>query len=103
MKFFYLRDENRNPIACVASDYEFDTNMVVFAVSTHNPRDHFSKDIAKQVAAGRLEVNTNWYTHLPMKKGIKWDILKHIAFDTSLPAKTRKAATLWLNSHQTQR
>jgi hypothetical protein len=43
MRFFYLRDENNNPIGCLASQLNEAKDTIFFAVSVCNPLDKFKK------------------------------------------------------------
>jgi hypothetical protein len=60
VKFAYIRNEDGCPVGCIAwqdvSRAESDGKeyYVEFNYSTHNPRDRFSKAIARQVASGRF-------------------------------------------------
>jgi hypothetical protein len=107
VKFFYLRDEHRNPVACVASKladsvpasvHDRPETYVLYAVSTWNPTDAFKKDVAKSVAAGRLE----WGQHrmLRLTPRIKRQIVAEIAHGKDYPKRAREAAGVWLREHQ---
>lgn len=50
---FWLRDEHRHPVSCVASKIE--NGAVKFAVATHNPHDKFNKKTGRNKAIGRLQ------------------------------------------------
>lgn len=54
VNFYYVRDEQRKPIACIAYKREGD-DKVVFGLSTHNPVDDFNREIARHIAQARLE------------------------------------------------
>jgi hypothetical protein len=121
-RVFYLRDERGNRVACVVSELDTETNFVRFAVSTWNNKDDFSTQVARQVAFGRLtkihdpqnsergtlnEVVAHGMELLTRYQGmrlyptdktsIKKEILMIIAEQKAFPAKTRKAAQLWLD------
>lgn len=96
-KIFYLKDKHDHRVACVASHINGD--HIEYAVSTHNPRDVFNREVARQVAVGRL---ANPHKHngtvLTIEKAgnikarLLWDLLKH----TDLPTRTRDAARQWI-------
>lgn len=97
MKFFYLRDESRNPIGLVASHKVGE--WIEFAISTWNPKDKFDKKIAKEVAVGRLKNNDSYLVRGGEK--VKTRIMK-VLVDPGyrlMPRKARKAAQLWIDSH----
>lgn len=52
--FFYVRDKNNFPKACIASTQSESNNMTYFTWSVWNPIDKFSKKMARKVAGGRL-------------------------------------------------
>jgi hypothetical protein len=94
MKTFFLHDKNRLPVTCVVT--ELKVSGVLFAVSTYNPIDIFSKRIARDVATGRLV--TNGGSSVSSGKDVKVRILKAIISDTEMPTRTREAAKLWLKN-----
>lgn len=98
MRWFYLKDENKFPVACVAS--ELDEDQVKFAVSTHNPLDPFNREMARKVAIGRLTHN-KLVGKVPAVPGIKERIVSQIAMDEKLPTRTVKAANYWLEQRKT--
>jgi len=98
MRWFYLKDENKFPVACVASDKE--ENMIVFSVSTHNPVDPFDRDVARQVAIGRLTAK-KFAGVVTDETGIKEKIVTKIAASKTLPARAIEAANYWLSQRKT--
>ncbi len=94
MRWFYLKDENKFPVACVAS--ELDEDKVRFAVSTHNPLDPFNREMARRIAIGRL-THRKFTGEVSATPGIKEKIVSYIAQDEKLPTRTVRAANYWLN------
>lgn len=78
-KIFYLRNKHGHRVACVAS--ELDGDLLRFAVSSHNPKDKFSKDVARRVAVGRLQARRCFELRLGQAHGttVKAKILEIIA------------------------
>lgn len=103
VKYFFLRDEKRFPIACVASDVVgLLKKKVAFAYSIYNPKDTFDKGLAKEVALGRLEKKGKTYGKVPFIKGeVKRRIAKAIATDDGIPSRVRAAANNFLKAYDT--
>lgn len=100
MKIFYLRDKNKLPVVCVASEREGDTLRVGIAV--FNPNDKFDKQIARKVATGRLKSQFHyWRTPVLSEKGAtKMSLIDLIARDIFFPQRAKDAARLWLKEHK---
>jgi hypothetical protein len=94
MKIFYLRDRTGLPVTCVVSGMKL--SGIVFAVSTYNPIDVFSKRIAREVATGRLAKEGG--EHLCAGNNVKQRLVRQIAVNDKLPTRTRLAAKLWLKN-----
>jgi len=106
MKVFYLRDEHRFPVSCVASERVGDVIRV--AVVTHNPLDTYDrKEYLRRAAfklAGKQEVSS-----FPVEKGVKIKIMQAIASNViehteqgqkrKLPHRAVNAAKRWLAHH----
>lgn len=56
-KFMFLRDANRNPVACVATDFDKEKNKFSYQYSVVHSNDQFDKKLGKQIAEGRLKTN----------------------------------------------
>lgn len=56
-KFMFLRDKNRNPVACIATNYDKDTNKFTYQYSVVHSDDQFDKERGRQIALGRLTTN----------------------------------------------
>src|ERR1017187_7043726 len=96
VRFFYLRDKNKFPVACVAST-TFTTasgSYVAFAVSTHNPHDRYCRDCGKQLAKARLIDQECMLTEAG--PGAHTRISQRIADNKCQPIRTREAAADWL-------
>lgn len=103
MRFFYLRDENNNPIGCLASQLDKAEDTVSFAVSVCNPLDQFKKQQAKELAAGRLATGKGWTFLSKGKEGkVKQYIMEKIADrENPYPQRVRESAQRWLDNHKT--
>jgi len=53
----FLRDANRNPVACVATNFDKETNKFTYQYSVVHSDDQFSKERGRQIAKGRLDTN----------------------------------------------
>lgn len=99
-KIFYLKDEHGHKVACVASKLVGGI-QVQFAVSTHNPIDKFNRDVARQVAIGRLE-KAETIGVVGVGKDVKKRVLELIAGEPFFPERTRRAAQRWLDIPQSK-
>lgn len=110
MRWFYLRDANKRPVACIASEIvvanagQEAVEYVYFAVSTHNPIDEFNRNTARDVAQGRLlsslgEPGWDHENKVLVGPGVKEAILKKLASTKSMPQRTKDAAKLWVTEH----
>jgi hypothetical protein len=52
IRFFYLRDRKGFPRVCVAR--AITGNTITFAYTVHNPKDKYSKKLARMIATDRL-------------------------------------------------
>jgi hypothetical protein len=98
MKFFYLRDENNNPVACVASYRIPSGDEIFYGVSTHNPIDRFSRQEARVHAVMHSDQNHPYSGRAALRPGVKQDIVTQIANNDKMPKRTRAAAKLWLDN-----
>lgn len=108
MRFFYLRDENNNPIGCLASQLNEAKDTISFAVSVCNPLDQFKKQQAKEIAAGRLVLGSNdWILYNDSTKGkTKQCIMgvladKEYDYPQKYSQRVKEAAKRWLDNHKT--
>lgn len=106
MRFFYLRDVNGHPIACLATELhkasgQIKTDMVSYALSVCNPQDQFKREQARALAAGRL-ATANPKRYIPITTDdngqVKLRILSAVAAGP-FPQRARDAATRWLLIH----
>lgn len=104
MRVFWLRDTNRFPLACVASEFDPDNNTIAYGLSVYNPTDAFSKKRGRTVAEGRLRSVMLDHTASPFKwmgplgaDKPKHAIVNTLAHTPELPDQVRRAAKLWLN------
>lgn len=102
MKFFYLRDKHKRPVATVAFEDYPDSNLDVvgWAVATCNPADAFNKRMARTIVSGRLKT-PRFMSLKGGRFGVKPAIIARIAnnFDHEFPSRASKAARLWLGRH----
>lgn len=56
-KFMFLRDKNRNPVACIATNFDKETNKFTYQYSVVHSDDQFDKERGRQIAEGRLRSN----------------------------------------------
>lgn len=54
VRFFYIRDFDRNRHVCVARSVDLDKKLVTFAYSMSAPEDTFNKKLGRQMASERL-------------------------------------------------
>lgn len=95
MKVWYLRDKNKRPVACVASNLNPTEETVEFAVSTHNPIDPFKRSIGRELAIGRLYSGVT--QSVEMGPGVMTRIMDVIRSEPwQYPQRARDAAWLWL-------
>jgi hypothetical protein len=52
LRYYWLRDEKKNPVACIASRKQ--NGIVEFTVAAHNPIDKFNKRLGREIAVGRF-------------------------------------------------
>lgn len=107
-RFFYLRDSNKFPVACVVSTKNVQ-NQVQFALSIHNPRDVFDRIRAKEIALERLragkilgEVSFEPRSHIKtsiMTVIAASEYMNHRAKPMRIPDRVRAAANGWLIRH----
>ncbi len=108
MRWFYLRDKNRNPVACVASERytsfkgtDHERECVAFAVSAHNPKDQYNKSMAREVAIGRLNkgLGATYSGSVCLVPEVKKLIIATIMLG-DFPERAKKAAQLWLDTRK---
>lgn len=104
IKYFWLRDSRRNPVAVVAYYIHY-TGWMIHSVATRNPKDNFSKITARQVAADRLNLlergtkplKAHADTLTPYDQRI--EIRKAIIADRAIPQRARVCAALWFTTY----
>jgi hypothetical protein len=98
-RVMFLRDKKGMPVGCVAISLSQKTNKIRYQVSVLNPIDSFKRDLARQIALGRLLEKP---FVIPMRGtgqyDITFEVMNAIESNTELPKRARKAATLWLDS-----
>jgi len=102
----YLKDENGRYVGCIAirelpAHKGAKTVVVEYRVSTLNPSDSFDKDVARQLALGRV-VEAPYTVRVPTGANlyaISTAIMTDIAADSTAPSRTRRAAKNWLRKN----
>jgi hypothetical protein len=90
-----------NPVGCVAIKLNSSGTRVSYQVSVLNPRDRFSRTVARQLALGRLTeapftvVLANSPTMYDITLAVMTDILR----DRGQVMRARKAARQWLENN----
>lgn len=107
VKLFWLRDEKKFPVACVASTVK--DGRIVVALSVHNPADAFNKLRGRQIALARLEkfhatnteveVGTHTFAVSNNQPAPKRVIMSLVHLKQSFPVRVREAASHWLETH----
>lgn len=100
VRIYWLRNANRQPVACVASEVRQDNEgpTIYFAVSTYNPVDKFDRALGRDIATGRLRKSIDGIpyginaSHRIMEEIVSTDFVTY-------PQRTREAAELWLETH----
>jgi hypothetical protein len=96
----FLRNVDERPVGCVVINVDRHLKRIEYQVSTLNPLDHFKRDVARQLAMGRL-VEAPFRMWLPNKAGlheISRRVMTHLAANKALPSRSRKAAKQWLSN-----
>lgn len=103
-KFTYIRNEKGFPVACLA--YTREDGLFKYAVSVHNPKDKFDREMARKVAGGRLLKNeSSSCMGIPLEDEFKdWSTKDCIQFvmeqfadeDYMFPTRLQKAAKQYL-------
>lgn len=101
-KYFFLRDERRTPVGCVASKWK--NNRLYVGLSTWNPKDRFDRREAKLIAFKRMsEMRAYWNASSLVGKNVKLEIMRYIVEGKDghvwpIPHRARKAAQLWIDN-----
>ena len=96
IRFFYLRDAKKFPVACVATSVVTTPGgqYIAFSVATHNPADDYDKQYGRLLAKSRL-ISQECMV-VAADAGAKTRVIERIAENPYLPARTRSAASGWL-------
>lgn len=103
MRFLYLRGPNGHPVGCLATrlippEGNIKEPTVAFAISTCNPLDHFKREQAKSLAAGRCVTAPLGTLAVSPNGSTKKNILLTITRRSNLPQRAREAARFMLAS-----
>src|SRR5208282_4774392 len=102
VRYYWLRDKQNNPVACVASrSYESAYgDRIEFAFAAYNPIDNFKKELGRAIAAGRLEAHHPTFT-VKKEGNIKLNILNYLSSHvTGLPSSVLEAARYQLSVYK---
>lgn len=106
VRYIYLRDTKRQPVACLAILYSAKNKKVAYGLSVLNPQDRFNRKVARELAAGRLALYGN-YLDLSEVPEINCHVItRRILTDLltweheELPGRARKAAKRWLLANE---
>lgn len=99
----YLRDENGHLVGCIAiREHAASAGehyaLVEYRLSVRNPEDNFDKDVARQLAVGRL-VEAPYTCRVaahPNMHEVGAAVMKDISRDSNAPSRARRAAKAWL-------
>lgn len=102
----YLKDQNGRYVGCIAFQERpahkgAKTVLVEYRVSTLNPTDTFDKDVARQLALGRV-VEAPYTVRVPAGANmyeISRAVMADIADDSFAPSRARRAAKTWLRKN----
>jgi hypothetical protein len=99
----YLKDANGHYVGCIAIKEHATApgerfTLVEYRLSVLNPDDSFDKDVARQLALGRMveapyTVRTAAHPNL---HEVSTSIMKDIVRDVNAPSRAKRAARLWL-------
>jgi len=106
IRYLYLRDKNRTPVACIAMVIPKSRMEVSYGVSTCNPADHCKCKVGRQLALGRAIEDPNRVL-MPWTKSTLHELLREVVDDVikdkKIPNRTRKAAQAWMQYAAKQR
>jgi hypothetical protein len=102
-RYTYLRDANRFPVACLAMQYDKETNTVLVGIATVHPSDmkgHYSKSLARRLAVGAAGINPIVIPMTVNSKSITthdilWDTLEALEDNKHVPTRAKKAISEW--------
>ena len=92
IRHFWLRDERRNPVACVA--IKLVDSGINYALAIPNPLDRFDKARGREIAVARVEKGRVGFIYNPSR--LKRSVMLAIAGEKALPSRVRRAARGWL-------
>jgi hypothetical protein len=98
-RVMFLRNADDRPVGCVVINVDRHNKRIEYQVSTLNPLDKFNREVARLLATGRL-VESPFHMWLPNKANmheISSRVMRHIATNTAVPSRSRKAAKNWIN------
>lgn len=102
-RYFYIRNKNKFPVACVAMTLDRESNLIHYGLSTHAPGDNFNRKFARELAKVRMEKHNKTVAITQQEetksfRGVLRSLLLHLMDEKELPTRTRKAIKLWFNS-----
>jgi len=98
IRYFYVRNNDKHPIGCLAMEANSNGRTVSYALSTANPKDDFNKARARSIASARLcdpwQVEVSNKSFHTIMRTIMSDLS---SFDNSIvPTRIKRAAQKWL-------
>lgn len=102
----YLREANGQNVGAVAIKVRRDIgndfyDLVEYRVSVVNPLDRFDRELARQLALGRV-LEAPFMVRVPINPTmfeISRAVMKDIARDSGAPSRARRAARNWLRNN----
>jgi len=97
-RFMYLRDNNNQPVGCLAVQYDKDSGSTSYQVSTLNPHDRFDRARGRTIAEARLAKRPKSLTvQAKTLHEVYRAVLENLKADKEFPLRTVEAAKAWLN------
>jgi hypothetical protein len=101
MRYFWLRNAQRHPVACVATLKALDSKSVesiVCGVASWNPLDRFDRDRARSIASSRLGLNPFAVVHINNDNTVVIGAVKG-RLEASVPPRQVKHTICFLIAH----
>ena len=97
----YLRNVDGRPVGCIAISSSKNERDFNYQISVQNPKDKFSKPLARQLALGRLEESPIEIKNVSHENihDISRAVMKDILNSKNMPARAIKSAKNWLKNN----
>ena len=96
-RIMFLRNKVGRPIGCLAILLDRQMQSIKYQLSVLNPLDIFNKEIAKNIAIGRLDKKP-FHIKMEPNTNINWTVMSHLFNNKNAPTRARKAAKHWFNT-----